>query len=67
MQLFGGEPWSGMTTDNVFCRRHKALMSGAVQFSPANSSKLSTNLVVCLCDKPNGPLTFKQACMTQAP
>jgi hypothetical protein len=52
-----------MATDNVLCRRHKVLKFGTVQFSPANSSKLSTNPVVCLKGKPNSTLIVKQACI----
>jgi hypothetical protein len=57
------EPRNGIATDNVLCRRHKVLKFGTVQFSTANSSKLSTNPVVCLMGKPNSTLIVGQACI----
>ena len=50
------EPWKGIATDTVPCCQHKVLKFGNVQISPANSSKLSTNPVVCLKGKPNSTL-----------
>jgi hypothetical protein len=52
-----------MAIDNVFCRRHKVLKSGTAQSSPINSSRLSTNPVVCLKGKPNSTLMVRQACI----
>ena len=57
------EPRKGIAIDNILCRRHKVLKFGTVQFSLANSSKLSTNPVVCLKDEPKSTLIVRQDCI----